>query len=224
MTRLLLWRHGRTTWNATDRVQGQSDVELDETGVTQARLAAPLLAALRPDLIVSSDLRRAADTAAALAALTGLEISHDARLRERHFGSWQGLTMGEIAERFPDDHRRSRAGEPVTDLTIEPVEALRTRVTAALRDVVARVGGGTAVVVTHGGAARSGTAGILDWPMAALTTLGGLDNCHFTELRHSPSRGWQLRAHNVGPAVIVEQGGATPTDRDHRDAQPSAAR
>ncbi len=60
MTRLIVWRHGNTTWNAESRVQGQTDVALNELGRRQAVEAAPLLAALGPDAIVASDLRRAA--------------------------------------------------------------------------------------------------------------------------------------------------------------------
>ncbi|MFD0784697.1 histidine phosphatase family protein, partial [Micromonospora azadirachtae] len=58
MTRLIVWRHGNTDWNAANRVQGQTDVPLNELGREQARASAPLLAALRPDAIVASDLSR----------------------------------------------------------------------------------------------------------------------------------------------------------------------
>jgi len=73
----VLWRHGQTVWNAERRFQGQSDIPLDETGYAQADRAARLLSGLGPDLIVSSDLSRAASTAAALARLTGLEVTLD---------------------------------------------------------------------------------------------------------------------------------------------------
>ena len=66
MSRLLLWRHGRTAWNHERRMQGQTDVDLDETGVEQAAAAAPALAARDPKLIISSDLRRCTRTAKAL--------------------------------------------------------------------------------------------------------------------------------------------------------------
>jgi ribosome silencing factor RsfS/YbeB/iojap len=79
--RLVLWRHGQTVWNAERRFQGQSDIPLDEVGQAQAERAARLLAALRPDLIVSSDLSRAAQTAAPLSRLTGLEVTLDKDLR-----------------------------------------------------------------------------------------------------------------------------------------------
>lgn len=119
MTRLIVWRHGNTEWNADGRVQGQTDVPLNDLGREQARAAAAVLAELRPDAIVSSDLRRAADTAAALAALTGLPVRPDARLRERYFGHWQGLALSEVAERFPEEYARWRAGDPDPGAEIE---------------------------------------------------------------------------------------------------------
>jgi len=100
----VLWRHGQTTWNAERRFQGQSDIPLDATGQAQAQRAARLLAGLRPDMIVSSDLSRAANTAAPLARLTGLDVILDKDLRERHGGQWEGLTDTEIRARFPAEH------------------------------------------------------------------------------------------------------------------------
>jgi probable phosphoglycerate mutase len=196
---LILWRHGQSVWNADDRVQGQTDVELSEIGRGQAAAAATRLAALKPDYLVSSDLRRAADTAAALAKVTGLPVRYDERLRERHFGDWQGLTLTEVAERWPERYTRWRRGEGVADAGVEDVETLGKRVTAALQEAVAQApSGSTTVVATHGGAARHGTAGLLGWPEVVARTLGGLDNCHWTDFRFDPVRGWQLRAHNVG--------------------------
>ena len=100
----MLWRHGQTVWNAERRFQGQSDIPLDEVGQAQAGRAARLLAALRPDLIVSSDLSRAAQTAAPLSRLTGLEVTLDKDLRERSGGRWEGLTDTEIRTRYPVEH------------------------------------------------------------------------------------------------------------------------
>ena len=99
MTRLVIVRHGRTGHNAAHVIQGQLDVELDEVGQAQAAVVAPRLAELAPAAIVSSDLRRAADTAAAVAAVTGVQVRLDKRLRERDFGQWQGLHGTEIAKR-----------------------------------------------------------------------------------------------------------------------------
>ncbi|HEX5598301.1 MAG TPA: histidine phosphatase family protein [Micromonosporaceae bacterium] len=198
MTRLIVWRHGNTDWNAGDRVQGQTDVPLNDLGREQAVAAAPLLAALRPDVIVSSDLRRAVDTARALAAVTGLPVRADPRLRERYFGHWQGLTITEVAERFPAEYARWRAGEQNPGCEIESLDDLAKRVGEALQEAADAVPGGTIVVATHGGAARQSCGQLLGWGPEVLHTIGPLQNCHWTELRHDPARGWQLRAHNVG--------------------------
>ncbi|MBM0259233.1 histidine phosphatase family protein [Micromonospora sp. 4G55] len=204
MTRLIVWRHGNTDWNAASRVQGQTDVALNDRGREQARAAAPLLAALRPDAIVASDLSRAADTAAALAAVTGLPVRTDARLRERYFGRWQGLALTEVAERFPDEYARWRAGDPDPGAEIETLDDLGKRVGAAFQDAADLVPGGTVVVATHGGGARQGCGYLLGWDHAVLRTVGSLQNCHWTELRYDDGvkrrtvPGWHLRAHNVG--------------------------
>jgi probable phosphoglycerate mutase len=198
MTRLFLWRHGNTDWNATDRVQGQLDSQLNERGRAQAEAAAAKLAELRPDAIVSSDLSRAADTAAALAARVDLPVTLDQRLRERYFGEWQGLTMTEAAERYPAEHARWRAGEPDLGCGIESLDDLAKRVGGALREITAGTPGATIVVATHGAAARHGMIDLLGWPMRITRGVVALSNCHWSELRLDAIRGWQLRAHNVG--------------------------
>ncbi len=89
-------RHGQTEYNLRSRMQGQLDTELTELGRAQAVAAAEALAKRQPLLIVSSDLRRAYDTAVALAERTGLPVQVDERLRETHLGDWQGMTHAEI--------------------------------------------------------------------------------------------------------------------------------
>ncbi|ASW56272.1 histidine phosphatase family protein [Plantactinospora sp. KBS50] len=199
MTRLILWRHGNTDWNNGNRVQGQTDVPLNDLGREQAATAATWLAALRPDRIVASDLSRAWETAAALAALTGLPVHADARLRERHFGRWQGLLLTEAAERHPTEYAAWRSGDPDPGCGVEALDDLSKRVGAAVQDAADDVPGGTVVLATHGGAARQGCGQILGWGPAVLRSLGSLQNCHWTEVRHDATRGWQLRGHNVGP-------------------------
>jgi broad specificity phosphatase PhoE len=200
MTRLFVWRHGNTDWNAGNRVQGQADAALNARGRDQAAAAAPLLATIHPDAIVSSDLRRAADTASALAAITGLPVTYDRRLRERHYGLWQGLELTEIAARYPAEYAAWRAGDPSPGCGIESIDDLGKRAGEALHAAAESTPGGTVVVATHGGAARQGCGYLLGWPADVVRALGGLLNCHWTELRHDAVRGWQLRAHNVGVA------------------------
>jgi glucosyl-3-phosphoglycerate phosphatase len=199
VTRLIVWRHGNTDWNASHRVQGQTDVPLNALGRQQAVDAAELLIKMRPDVLVSSDLRRAADTAAALAALTGLSVRLDKRLRERYFGAWQGLTMTEVAEIHPQEHARWTAGEEVGG-DVESVDDLGKRVAEALQDAAALAPpGGTVVVATHGAAARQGIGHLLGWRLEQLRTLRALQNCHWVELTLDSKRGWQVATYNVGP-------------------------
>nr|WP_269204470.1 histidine phosphatase family protein [Motilibacter deserti] len=209
-----MWRHGRTVWNAQLRFQGQTDVPLDEVGVDQARRAARMLASLQPALIVASDLQRAADTAAALAAVTGLEVTTDPGLRETNAGVWQGLTATEIAERFPDEwaawHRgeadvRPGGGESRLEVAARAVEALDK--------AVAHVGPGeTVVAVTHGGAARTALARLIGLPQEVWGSLGGLSNCNWSVLSEDGERGpglWRLLEHNAGSLpepVLTEEG------------------
>lgn len=197
-TRVILWRHGNTDFNADGRFQGQSDVPMNELGTSQAAAAAPLLAAMKPDLLVSSDLSRAVSTAAELAALTGLSVRRDVRLRERFYGPWQRLTSTEVHERFPASAARWVAGDPDPGDGLESLTDLGKRVAEAIRHAAEQVAGGLAVLATHGGAAKYGTAELLGWPAESLPTLVVLRNCRWTELRLDPRRGWQLFAHNVG--------------------------
>jgi glucosyl-3-phosphoglycerate phosphatase len=195
--RLVLWRHGQTPWNAERRFQGQSDVPLDETGRAQAERAARLLAGLRPDLIVSSDLSRAAGTAAALARLTGLEVTLDKDLRERHGGCWEGLTDSEIRTRYPVEHANwdPPDGESTTAVA-ERVAAALHRTAAALEaepDPAARL----AVVVSHGAALRLGMARLLGMPDGLSGVLGPLSNCSWSVLGRRRDR-WRLLEHNAG--------------------------
>ncbi|HEX6967508.1 MAG TPA: histidine phosphatase family protein [Micromonosporaceae bacterium] len=198
MTRLIIWRHGNTDWNAGDRVQGQTDVPLNDLGREQAAAAAQLIADLQPDAIVASDLRRATETAATLAALTGLPVRTDARLRERYYGKWQGLTIAEVAERYPVEYARWREGDPAPGCEIESLEDVGKRVAEAVQVMIDSIPGATIVVATHGGAARQCCGRLLGWGPEVLRTVGPLQNCHWTELRHDVRHGWQLRAHNVG--------------------------
>jgi glucosyl-3-phosphoglycerate phosphatase len=191
--RLVLWRHGQTVWNVERRFQGQSDIPLDQTGQAQAERAARLLAALRPDMIVSSDLTRASSTAAPLARLTGLEVTLDKDLRERHGGCWEGLTDTEIRERYPSEHS---AWNPPDG---EPSSVVAERVAGALHRIAAAAGeaGGLAVVVSHGAALRLGAAVLLGLPEELWGIIGPLANCSWSVLARRSQR-WRLIEHNAG--------------------------
>ena len=153
MTTLLLVRHGETDWNRDGRWQGGSDTRLNDLGREQAReLAEQLDGSI--DALYSSDLARARETAEIVAAKLGLEVQVDPRLRERSFGSWEGLTMLEIEERFADSHRRWRAGEGAGADDAEAFEDFFARVTEFLADVLRLHPDEEVLVISHGGSIR----------------------------------------------------------------------
>ena len=195
---LILWRHGRTTWNATGRVQGQTDVPLDDVGMGQAAEAAARLASLRPDRIVSSDLSRAYVTAQALATFADLEVEVDTRLREMNFGAREGMTMGEAKAAFPDEMRRWLAGEDIRMEGAETYADTAVRVSGAIRDAVEAMGEDEKVVlVAHGAALRVGACEFLGLPQEHWRSLGGFNNCAWAVLEHG-RHGWRIVEWNAG--------------------------
>nr|WP_174248473.1 histidine phosphatase family protein [Streptomyces hoynatensis] len=194
----MLWRHGQTAWNLEHRFQGTTDIDLTETGRAQARHSARLLATLSPHAILSSDLRRTRDTAAELAALTGLAVTHEEGLRETYAGAWQGLTHEEIMARFGEQYAAWKRGEPVRRGGGE----LETEVADRAAPLVERAAeklppGGVLVVVSHGGTIRTTIGRLLGLPPRSWEALGGLSNCCWSVLGES-IRGWRLLEHNAG--------------------------
>jgi len=201
--RIVVWRHGQTAWNFDGRFQGQSDIDLDATGIEQAAQAAQTLAALGPAAIVSSDLKRARDTADALAKLTGLPVATDERLRETYLGSWQGKTRAEVEVEYPGEAaawlagglERRGGGEHMTEVA----DRAEAAVLDAISDLPPR---STLVAVTHGGAGRVLLAQLMGLPPEQWKVLGGLSNCCWSVLAERPGGEagprWVLVEHNAG--------------------------
>jgi probable phosphoglycerate mutase len=190
--KIVLWRHGQTTWNVERRFQGTTDIALDETGVEQAARSARLLAALQPSAIVSSPLKRAAATAQALSEVTGLTVNHDPDLIERAGGAWEGLTNHEIRTRYPSEHAiwQPPGGETAAEVA--------KRFTAALERALEHIpDGGLLVVVSHGAAVRIGMLHWLGFPEELWGRFGGLSNCCWSVLEDG-RLGWRLVEHNAG--------------------------
>ena len=170
MTRILLARHGETDWNLQRRVQGHSDTPLNETGRAQALALAETLAGAELDAIYSSDLARARETARVVAERLGLSVSVLPELRERNFGTWEGLTDTEILARFPQAKSGSWGDA-------ETKEEMTERVLGALRRIAAAHPGGRVLVVTHGGPVRSLLI------ESGLDGRGPIGNCSLYEVR-----------------------------------------
>ena len=182
-------RHGQTEYNAGSRMQGQLDTELSELGRVQAFAAAEVLAKRQPLLIVSSDLRRAYDTAVVLGERTGVEVDVDARLRETHLGDWQGLTHTEVDAVAPgarlawrDDARWApHHGESRVDVARRSMP-----VVAELADGLTEWGDEESdrpvVLVAHGGLIAALTAALLGIPVDNWPILGGMGNASWVQL------------------------------------------
>jgi alpha-ribazole phosphatase len=149
---MILVRHGETDWNAQRRFQGQTDVLLNAVGQRQARALGRRLAGVAPDALYASDLRRAWDTAQAIAAAGGLAVQPEPRLREIDFGAWEGLTYAQIVQRYPEAVAAWQADPSgVAPPQGEALGDLVARVRAALDALIQRHPEETALLVAHGG-------------------------------------------------------------------------
>lgn len=198
---LLLWRHGRTASNASQRFQGHLDVPLDDVGQVQAKNAAEALApsiGAAPCRIVSSDLSRAHDTALALGRCLGLPVTTDPALRELDLGRWQGLNHEEAIAMDPDSFAAWRAGKDVRAGGGETRRESSARVERAVRGYAESMDGGVLVVASHGGVLRGATQRLIGIEQSSPPMLGIIHNAHWARLnRHGD--GWILDSYNIGP-------------------------
>ena len=157
MTTILLARHGETDWNREGRFQGHADPPLNEAGRAQAADLSLALAAEELAAVYTSPLRRAAETAAVVAAAHGLEPVPVEALREVDVGSWQGLRRAEVERRFPEQFTRwLDYGQGWEDG--ESYDEMGRRVVAALLELATARAGERILVVTHGGPIRAAFA------------------------------------------------------------------
>lgn len=156
MTKIILVRHGQTTWNVEMKYQGQTDIHLTEKGIMQAQMVADRLANEPVSAIYSSDLSRAFFTAGAIAAKHNLQVIAVPELREINFGEWEGLTYTNINSGWPKT--MSKLFTSPEDVKIpggESFPELKERASKALDRIVANHADETIVVVSHGGTIRT---------------------------------------------------------------------
>ncbi|MTE13176.1 histidine phosphatase family protein [Nocardia aurantiaca] len=211
--RLILLRHGQTEWNASDRMQGQIDTELSDIGRRQAKDCAPDLATSDLIAIVSSDLRRAHDTALALAECAAMPVVTDTRLRETHLGDWEGMDHLQVDAEYPGARKAWRLDANFTPPGGESKLQVGARALPVVQELFAAREdwpGRTIVLVAHGGLIAALTAALLELPAANWPVLGGLANTSWVQLTsHGPSidrPGWRLDVWNavakVAPDVL----------------------
>lgn len=197
--RLCVVRHGETDWNVARRLQGHTDIALNDTGRLQAQATARQLAGEVFDGVYSSDLARAVETAESICAESRPPVILCADLRERHFGTLQGLTGDEVRARFPGINARIEARDP--DLVPDGGESLNDfarRVGQAFAAIARTHGGQQVLVVTHGGVLdilfRLANDRSLDTPRDFL-----IPNAALNWLRHDGTRlsveQWAIKSH-----------------------------
>ena len=188
MTELILIRHGETDWNRQMRFQGHIDVPLNAAGQAQAARLAERLAREPLQVLVSSDLLRARQTAAPLAARLGLALVADAGLREQGFGELEGLRTADVQRERPEVWAAwSRHDQHYAVPGGESTHGFHERVLAAVQRLAVQHAGRTLGIVTHGG--------VLDmlWRAAQGVPLHGpracaIPNCGINRLRFDGGR------------------------------------
>jgi broad specificity phosphatase PhoE len=162
---IYLARHGETEWNAIGKLQGHTDVPLNEAGRAQARALADAFASEKIASVTTSDLSRAKETGAIVAARLWLGAPHtEPELRERRFGIFEGLTRDEISTQHPEAWSAWLAAS-ASPPGGEPVEDAVLRMTRVLTRIAEAAEGAPALVISHGGVMRLWLLALLGGPI-----------------------------------------------------------
>jgi len=217
VTRVLAIRHGETAWNVDSRIQGQLDVPLNDIGRWQAHRLALAVSDEGIDAIYASDLLRAMQTAQAVAAGCGREITTDPGLRERGFGVFEGMTYTEIQQRYPEMSERWRKRDPTFGAPGgETLRDFFDRSVATVTRLALAHPGQTIAVVSHGGVMdalyRAASRIALDAPRS-----WQLGNASINRLLHTPQGftlvGWSDTFHLEDDSLDETSDGETGAER-----------
>ncbi len=193
MKRIFLVRHGESEWNSARRLQGQADIDLSETGRAQARALSATILSLAPDQALTSDLKRASETA----GLLGFEhAAPSPRLREIHVGEWTGKSIKDLSVLNDGHYRRWRAGTytpPGGESWTDFVARSSAAVTEALQHGAERL-----LVVCHGGVIRALLQHLIDLPPHRLVPVGPA-SLSIVAVRDLKSRDIRLEVLNYRP-------------------------
>jgi broad specificity phosphatase PhoE len=208
-SRLMLVRHGQSTWNREHRIQGQLDPPLSEKGRRQAELLANRLAGHRFAAFYSSDLQRAFETAESIGDSIGVRPAPTPGLREIFLGEWEGLRAGELAVRFPEAWARWNT-KPDWDLVPggEGAAAFEARVEAALDAILDRHPHEDVLVVTHGGVIQVALHRVIGRSSQGLFAFK-IQNASISLIERSDGRSFIGGSNDIGhlePALLSESG------------------
>jgi broad specificity phosphatase PhoE len=172
MTEIILARHGETEWNVEEVFRGRADIELNETGRQQAELLAEHLAELKIEAVYSSPLKRALDTAEAIARRHKLKVKASPGLIDGDFGQWQGLQLQEVKKRYKELYRQWAESPQLVKIPGgESLDEVRERAMRVIDEIVARHQQ-RVVLVSHRVVNK-----------VLICALLGLDNSHFWNIR-----------------------------------------
>ena len=207
--RLVLVRHGQSTWNHEHRIQGQLDPPLSEEGRHQAERVGQRLAGHRFAGFYSSDLKRAFETSQAIEPAIGQQPRSMPGLREIYLGEWEGLRTDDLAQRFPEAWSRWTE-EPDWDLVPggEGAALFETRVAAALDEILERHSHGDVVVVTHGGVIQIALHRVVGRPSRGLFPFK-IQNASISVIEKRDGRmiiGSVNDTSHLDPALVTEPG------------------
>jgi probable phosphoglycerate mutase len=194
-TTLCLIRHGETAWNAERRLQGHTDIPLNAKGAVQARQMAQALKNIKLsfDVLYTSDLKRAADTANAVVELFGVEPQVDSALRERHFGALQGLSIGEAPLLQPEVWQAHITRDLEHDLGGgESIQQFALRVHNVLNKIRERHAGKTILLVSHGGTLDM-MYRIASKQDLSAERIASVPNASLNWITHSKANGWEVK-------------------------------
>jgi probable phosphoglycerate mutase len=200
-TFLLLVRHGQTEWNRERRIQGNGDSPLTELGYAQAKAAAVAVKQYGIDALYASDAGRALQTSEPIVLASESNLSMDPRLRERHYGLFEGKTQPEIRQEFPELYEAYRLRRPgFVAPGGESSAALQARAMEACGEIVSRHSGQTVAVVSHGGTIQAIARYVLDVPLSVQWRVR-LENGGLTIIRYNddfPDPWWMITLNEVG--------------------------
>jgi broad specificity phosphatase PhoE len=172
MTEIILARHGETDWNVEEVFRGRIDLELNETGRRQAELLAEYLGELKIEAVYSSPLKRALNTAKAIARRQRLEVEVSPGLIDCDFGQWQGLPLREVRKKYKKLYRQwAESPQRVKIPGGESLDEVRERALKVVNELMAKYRG-RVVLVSHRVVNK-----------VLICALLGLDNSHFWNIR-----------------------------------------
>lgn len=196
--RVFIVRHGETDYNVEHRWQGHLDVPLNENGHYQAQSLAKYLKNETIDAIFASDLKRAYDTAQAIADIKQMTVNADARLREINLGVFQGLTNTQIHEAYPYEKMQWDTNNNFSPLDGESRNQVQERVYQAWQEITNHPKMKTVVLLSHGGTIRM----LLERVFPDRKDYIKLKNTSISIIERNSDEAWYPSALNITPHIL----------------------